>query len=278
MSEAGNKVIIITGGAGGIGRAITRALLLDGTRVAVMDNNKESVEQFVSEMQEVHSEEAILAVVGDVANEADCQIAVAQVVEYFGSVDGLINNAGIGVSSLRPDGERNLPSVMELTPDIWRRFFDVNIHGAYLMTRSIIPNLIAQGWGRIINNTTSFFTMLRVLPYGATKAALEAASAVWAREFEGTGVTVNVLVPGGPTDTAFISDEAGIDRSRMIRPEKLGPPARWLVSSDSDGVTGKRFIAAHWDENLADSEAADHSGSAIGWPDLAASTVVWPKD
>lgn len=278
MSEARGKVTIITGGAGGIGRAISRALLNDGARVAIMDNNKESAEQFVAEMQEVYSEKAIFAVIGDVASEADCQVAVAQVVEYFGSVDGLINNAGIGVSSLRPDAERNLPSIMELTPDIWRQFFDINIHGAYLMTRAVIPNLLAQGWGRIVNNTTSFFTMLRVLPYGASKAALESASAIWAKEFEGTGVTVNVLVPGGPTDTPFVPDEAGIDRAKMISPEKLGPPTRWLMSPDSDGVSGQRFIAAHWDASLTDEEAAQAAGSPIGWPELAAATVVWPSD
>jgi NAD(P)-dependent dehydrogenase (short-subunit alcohol dehydrogenase family) len=278
MSDAAGKVIIITGGAGGIGRAITRTLLDYGIRVAVMDCDANSAGQFVGEMQEVYGEDAIFAIVGDVANEADCQIAVAQVVEYFGQVDGLINNAGIGVSSLRADAERNLPSLMELSPDIWRRFFDINVHGAYLMTRAVAPNLIAQGWGRIINNTTSFFTMLRVLPYGATKAALESASAVWAKEFEGSGITVNVLVPGGPTDTAFIADEAGIDRTRMIRPEQLGPPALWLVSEASDGVSGRRFIAAHWDAGLPPDQAAAKSGSPIGWPELAAATVVWPQD
>jgi NAD(P)-dependent dehydrogenase (short-subunit alcohol dehydrogenase family) len=278
MLEAAGKVIIITGGAGGIGRAISRTLLDNGIRVAVMDCDKTNAERFVDEMQEVYGEDAILAIIGDVASEADCQIAVAQVVEYFGQVDGLINNAGIGVSSLRADAERNLPSILELTPDVWRRFFDINIHGAYLMTRAVAPNLIAQGWGRIINNTTSFFTMLRVLPYGATKAALESASAVWAKEFEGSGITVNVLVPGGPTDTAFIADEAGIERAKMIRPEQLGPPALWLLSEASDGVSGRRFIAARWDPKLPPAQAAAKAGSAIGWPELAAATVVWPQD
>lgn len=64
-----------------------------------------------------------------------------------------------------------------------------------------------RGFGRIINNTTSYVTMLRVLPYGAAKAALESMSAVWAKELEGSGVNVNVLVPGGPTDTPMIADE-----------------------------------------------------------------------
>ena len=74
------------------------------------------------------------------------------------------------------------------------------------------------GWGRIVNNTTSYRTMLRVLPYGAVKAALESISAVWADELKGAGIMVNVLVPGGPTDTPFISDAAGWPREQMLKP------------------------------------------------------------
>jgi NAD(P)-dependent dehydrogenase (short-subunit alcohol dehydrogenase family) len=136
----------------------------------------------------------------------------------------------------------------------------------------------AGGWGRVINNTTSFFTMLRVLPYGATKAALESASAVWAKELDGSGVTVNVVVPGGPTDTAFIADQSGINRDKMLRPEVMAPPVRWLASEQSGGTTGRRFIAALWDASLPAEDAAENAGAPIGWPELAAATVVWPDD
>ena len=215
---------------------------------------------------------------GDVAVEAACRSAVETVGDSFGPVEVLINNAGIGPSSLRPDAERRLPSVTELTPEIWSRFFAVNVTGAYLMLRAVLPQMRGNGWGRVINNTTSFFTMLRVLPYGATKAALEGASAVWAKELEGTGVTVNVVVPGGPTDTAFIADQSGIDRDKMLRPEVMAAPVRWLASDLADGVTGRRFVAARWDDDVPTSEAAEKSAAPIGWPDLAAATVIWPDD
>ncbi|MFO1350667.1 MAG: SDR family oxidoreductase [Gammaproteobacteria bacterium] len=278
MPSTSSKVIIITGGAGGIGRAMARAIVDGGGRVAIMDRDGAAAQQFATELQERHGDGVALALVGDVASEADCNSAVARSVTHFGAMDGLINNAGIGVSSIRPDAERNAPSIMEITPELWRRFFDVNVTGAYLMTRAVIPHFLAQRWGRIVNITTSFFTMLRILPYGASKAALESASAIWAKEFTGTGVTVNVLVPGGPTDTPFVHDESGINRAKMLKPEIMGPPARWLTTTDSDGVTGQRFIAARWDATLTDDEAAHRAGSPIGWPDLARSTVVWPKD
>jgi len=130
----------------------------------------------------------------------------------------------------------------------------------------------------VVNNTTSFFTMLRTFPYGALKAALEAASAVWAAELDGSGVTVNVLVPGGPTDTAFIADGSGMDRATMLRPAVMGPPAAWLASSTSDGVTGKRIVAAFWDPAAAIDAAVAKAASPIGWPELAQATRVWPKD
>src|SRR5438132_7038777 len=90
----------------------------------------------------------------------------------------------------------------------------------------------ARGWGRIVNVTTSLGTMLNAgsPTYGPSKAALEALSAIMAKDLDGTGVTVNVLVPGGVTNTPMISDEAGYDRDKLIQPEVMVPPLLWLVS------------------------------------------------
>ena len=91
-----------------------------------------------------------------------------------------------------------------------------------LLVQAALPHMRKGGFGRVINNTTSFRTMLRVLPYGATKSALESMSAIWAAELKADGITVNVLIPGGPTDTPFISDGAGWDRAKMLRPADHG--------------------------------------------------------
>jgi NAD(P)-dependent dehydrogenase (short-subunit alcohol dehydrogenase family) len=145
-----------------------------------------------------------------------------------------------------------------------------------LIMQAALPHMRRGGFGRIINNTTSFRTMLRVLPYGATKSALESMSAIWATELKGDGITVNVLIPGGPTDTAFISDGAGWDRAKMLRPEIMGPPAVWLISDEAANYTGQRIIAANWNAKLPGSEAAAKAGRAIGWPALGADAV-WLK-
>lgn len=267
---------MITGGTGGLGRAMARGLLTEGHRVALLDRDRDALAASETALQDAGG--VLLAVAGDVSQEADCEGAVARIEARFGPIEVLINNAGIGPSSIRPDAELNLPSVEELTPALWSQFFAVNLTGAFLMLRSVLPGMRRGGWGRVINNTTSFFTMLRVLPYGATKAALESASAVWAKELEGSGVTVNVVVPGGPTDTAFIAEESGIKREGMLRPEVMVGVVRWLVSDQADSVTGRRFVAANWDDGLPGPEAAERCGAPIGWPELAASTVIWPDD
>src|SRR5205085_44938 len=223
---ATGRVVLVTGAAGGIGSAITRALVAAGHSVAAVDRDAEGLKRLAAS-------EHIYPIMADLAAEASCREAVASASARFGRLDAVINNAGIGVSSLRPDGEVNLPTIEELTAEIWDRFFAVNVRAPMLVTQAALPHMRKGGFGRIINNTTSFRTMLRVLPYGATKSALESMSAIWATELKPDGITVNVLIPGGPTDTAFISDGAGWDRARMLRPAIMGPPACWLISDDA---------------------------------------------
>lgn len=274
MTES-STAALITGGAGGIGSAMAEALALDGINTAIVDIDEDGGRRRAAEINERCASERVVFIAGDVAAEASCNDAVAACVDRLGSVDVLVNNAGLGVSSIRPDAERNHPSIEELDRTLWEKFFATNVTGAMLMVRAAVPHMRARGWGRVVNNTTSFFTMLRVLPYGASKAALESMSAIWAAELQGSGITVNVLVPGGPTDTPFVGDESGIPRDKMLRPAVMGPPMRWLASTDSDGVTGQRFVAALWDAAKGDAEAAKAAGAPIGWPELAKS-VVWP--
>ena len=115
----------------------------------------------------------------------------------------LVNNAGIGQSSIKADQRRNPLRFWEITPEQWQRFLSVNATGPILMARAVVPHMLAAGSGRVITVTTSLGTMVRegYLLYGASKAAAEAAMAVLAADLKGTGVTSNVLVPGGVTNT-----------------------------------------------------------------------------
>ena len=130
--------------------------------------------------------------------------------------------------------------------------------------------MMRQGWGRIVNVATSLGTMLNAgsPTYGPSKAALEALSAIMAKDLDGTGVTVNVPVPGGITNTPMVS-ESGFDRAKMIQPEVMVPPLLWLVSDAAAKVTGRRFLGVHWDAALPPEQAAEKAGAPVTWTSIA---------
>ena len=267
--SAAGKVALVTGGARGIGAAIAEGLLAVGAGVAVLDLDADALDACPLD---------VLKIQANIARHEDCEAATAQVRAEHGSLDILINNAGIGMSTIREDHFDRPVRLVEIEPDHWRRFFEINCMGAFLMMRAAVPSMAAHGWGRVVNVTTSFFTMLNegFAPYGPAKAALEAASAIWAKEFKGTGVTVNVLVPGGPTDTRMVPASAPFARHEMIPPAAMAPPAQWLASAAADGVTGRRFVAGLWDPTLPPEQAAAAAGAPIAWPDLTSQGRVWP--
>jgi 3-oxoacyl-[acyl-carrier protein] reductase len=135
------------------------------------------------------------------------------------------------------------------------------------MTKLVAPDMVVRGWGRIVNVTTSLTTMLKagLSPYGPSKAAIEAASSIWSKELAGTGVTVNVLVPGGPADTRMIPPEDMADRDKLVRPEAMVPPLLWLVSTDADAVTGRRYQAKLWTPDIPAREAEKAAGANAAW-------------
>jgi NAD(P)-dependent dehydrogenase (short-subunit alcohol dehydrogenase family) len=157
------------------------------------------------------------------------------------------------------------------TPAQWDRFVAVNATAPLMLARAVVPHMLRAKQGRIITVTTSLGTMLRegYMLYGASKAAAEAATAVMSEDLAGTGVTANVLVPGGMTDTRIVPDAAVADRSKLLQPEIMVPPLLWLVSDAAASVTGRRFLAVHWDPALPPAAAAEKCGAPIAWKAIA---------
>jgi NAD(P)-dependent dehydrogenase (short-subunit alcohol dehydrogenase family) len=273
QSSRDGRVVLLTGAAGGIGAVMTEALLADGHCVAAIDRNAQALDRLAASGAVCAAEARFAAIAADLAVEAECLRAVEAAHGRFGRIEAVINNAGIGMSSIRADAEARHPTIEELTPETWDGFFAIFVRAPATITRAALPSMKQRGFGRIVNNTTSYRTMLRVLPYGAAKAAFEAMSAVWAKELDGSGVTVNVLVPGGPTDTPLIAPESGWVREKMLRPQIMGPPVRWLLSDASNGTTGQRITAARWDPALPADDAARRASRPIGWPELAGDAV-----
>jgi len=264
-----SRVVLVTGAAGGIGSAITHALIDAGHCVAAHDRDAAALDRLAAQSPK----DRLFTIRSELSEARACDDAVAQAVAHFRRLEGLINNAGIGPSSVKPDAELTLLSIEEIDAEIWDRFFAINVRAPMLLARAALPYMKRAKWGRIINNTTSYRTMLRILPYGATKSALESMSAIWAAELASAGITVNVLIPGGPTDTPFISDAAGWPRDKMLRPAIMGAPAVYLMSEEANAVTGQRITAGRWDASLPDAEAMKKAARAIGWPELTADAV-----
>ena len=265
------KTAIVTGAAGGIGRVMVQALLAAGIRVAATDRLHEPLAGLMASAREHGTQDDLLTIETDLATDAATQQITEAVRTRFGRIDILVNNAGIGPGAIRPDSWQRPLKFWEITPDLWRRFVAVHTTAPLALTSAVVNEMIERGWGRIVNVTTSLGTMIAAgMPsYGPSKAALEALSAIMAKDLDGTGITVNVLVPGGVTNTPMISDEAGFDRDKLIQPEVMAPPLLWLVSDAAGNVTGRRFLAVHWDPALPPEQAAGKAGATLAWTSIA---------
>ncbi|MGE5268042.1 MAG: SDR family NAD(P)-dependent oxidoreductase, partial [Thiohalocapsa sp.] len=251
MSDRG-RVAIVTGAAGGIGQALVRGLLGAGIRVVAVDVSAGGLSAVTAVAQRQGHEAALLAVAADLTRDTAAAEIVERAHAHFGPVDILVNNAGIGQATLRVENWQRPLRFWEITAEDWRRFVAVHTTAPLLLAQAVLPEMRRAAWGRIVNVTTSLGTMIRSgsPTYGPSKAALEALSAIMAKDLEDSGVTVNVLVPGGVTNTAMVPQEAGFERAQMIQPEVMAPPLLWLVSEAAGDVTGRRFLAVHWDAAL----------------------------
>jgi NAD(P)-dependent dehydrogenase (short-subunit alcohol dehydrogenase family) len=271
LMVAERQVAIVTGAASGIGRAMTLGLLEGGIDVAAVDKETAWLDELRAEAGSKGFSGALRTIRADLTDPASFETIVSTVLGASARIDILVNNAGIGQGSIRADQRRNPLRFWEITPEQWSRFVAVNATGPLMMARAVVPHMMRAKRGRVVTVTTSLGTMLRegYVLYGASKAAAEAATAVMSADLAGTGVTANVLVPGGMTDTRIVPDAAVADRSRLLRPEIMAPPLLWLVSDAAAGVTGRRFLAAHWDTSLPPAEAAEKCGAPIAWKSIA---------
>ena len=269
---------LVTGSTKGVGLAIARSLARAGANLVLNCRQDSPEAQQALEACRAEGVEASL-VTADLAGETESCVEdlFAQAIAANGEIDLLVNNAGIGMQTIRETYMTEPVRFWEAEPERWQAMMDVNFKGPFLMAREAVPHMIAAGWGRIVNVTTSLDTMYRknYTPYGQSKAALEAATSSWAKDLAGTGVTVNVLVPGGPTNTGFIPANAPFDRDALVQPEVMVAPIRWLASNESDGVTDCRFVGRDWDASLSPDEAAERARAPAAWPDIG-TTATWP--
>jgi NAD(P)-dependent dehydrogenase (short-subunit alcohol dehydrogenase family) len=270
------KIAIITGAASprGLGRAMTEALVLAGARVSMMDINRKWLDESSSYMREIGGDDCVMTQVVDVTSIVEAESSIERTIQELGGLHILVNNAGIAPRNTFMGGEiKN--NFWEVSPEDWERVFAVNSSGPFYMARTVVPHMLAQGWGRIIGVTTNLNIMYREgrSPYGPSKAAHEALVAMASRELEGTGVTVNVLVPGAVASTDLIPDDSSHQRDNMLQADVMQAPVVWLASEASDGINGQRFSGYHWDEGLPLEERLEKASAPAAWPQLVAQEI-----
>ncbi len=237
------KVAVVTGGGRGIGRAIAIALAHEGARVVVTAARESA------EIEDVASRIGGRAYLSDVASREDSARLVERVVGELGNIDILVNNAARGMKYVNAAFMTEPRPFWEADPDAWQSVIATNLGGVFEITRIVVPFMLRRSYGRIINVSINLDTMKRkgFSPYGPSKAALESMSAIWAQELEGSGVTLNVLLPGGATLTGMIPEGFPETRkSALLDPAIMGPPAVFLASDEAAGVNGQRIIATEW--------------------------------
>ena len=265
---------IVTGGLRGLGRAMALGLARDGCRVLAVGHIETDVAAIERELHATPLADRVYPLVADLRHPQECNRVVAAAEARLGGVDILVNNAGLTFTYIDPARYRRptMQKFWEVGDDIVDNVIATNYHAADRLARRLAPGMVARGWGRIVNVTTKLDTMNRAgtHPYGATKAALEMASEVWAKETEGTGLTVNIVNPGAGANTPGMAEEMRqMSRdgraARLVEPDEMAPPLLYVVSREADQVNGWRFDANLWDTSLPPAEAARRAGRPAGF-------------
>ena len=272
------RVALVTGGLRGLGRAMALGLAREGHDVVAVGHIADDVPEIERAGAQLPGRLAPL--VADLRDATECDRVVAAARERFGRIDILVNNAGLTFTYIDPPRFRrpSLQHFWQVSDEIVENVLLTNVLAADRLSRRAAPAMVEAGWGRIVNVTTKLDTMNRAgtHPYGASKAALEMATEVWAKEVEGTGLTINIVNPGAGANTPGMAVEMRqMSRegkaARLVEPEEMVPPLLYVVSSEADQVNGMRFDANAWDISLPPAEAAKRTGRPAGF-------VLHPQD
>ncbi|KAA3511638.1 MULTISPECIES: SDR family NAD(P)-dependent oxidoreductase [Agrobacterium] len=261
------RSVLVTGGSRGLGKEMAFALLEAGACVAITGSrDSQALEDTIAEATRIAGSQNVLGLAADVSDYSQCEATVRSVIAAFGKIDVLINNAGVGMRLISETFNTQPTKFWEADPQAWAAIVATNINGTFNMARAAVPHMVTAGFGKVINISTSDQTIVRkgYAPYGPTKAALEATSRIWAQDLAGTGVDVNVYLPGGAADTGLLPDspdKKGAD-GNLLPASIMRRAILWLCADQSNGQTGGRYIARLWDDNLAPAEAAEAARSA----------------
>jgi NAD(P)-dependent dehydrogenase (short-subunit alcohol dehydrogenase family) len=242
MNRLEGKVAVITGGNAGIGEAIAKRFADEGASVVVTGRRQQELDRVASVIR--HNKGKVLGVAGSVTDETHVQDVVRRTIDSFGKIDVLVNNAGIGEFGKR---------LHETDDAAWGKVLNINLTGVFRITRTIIPHMLKQGRGSIINisSVASLVGLSGLAAYTASKGALDALTRALAVEYAKEGIRCNVVNPGlidtpmaaplmaNPDMLQPILAQYAIRRSGT--PEEVANMVLYLASDEAAWVTGTTF-------------------------------------
>lgn len=243
-----SPVVIVTGGTYGLGREISLTLARRGWSVVAFGLEERQVsslaENSIPSLLAIAESEnlSLIAFDADVSQDSDIERVISLTIERFGKIDALVNNAAIGP----------LGTILETSPDLWDDIMSVNLKGPYLASRSVIPHLIAQGGGSIVNiGSGAGWGKPNMAAYATSKGGLIAFSAALALDFFHEKIRVNTVIPGGGGIVAGMSlgrvngdvgqltkNAAGTVAGRVTTGDDLAKAVAFLLSNDAEVISG----------------------------------------
>jgi len=228
------QVAIVTGAGRGIGRAIALALSREGCRLVLAARSRSEIEAVAAEAARLGGQ--ALPVQVDVAEPTEVARMVETALRAYGRIDILVNNAGVSVP---------FRDVVDFPLEDWNRILQVNLTGTFLCSRAVLPAMIRQRAGKIVNlgSLSSFTGFPGNSAYGASKAGIVMFTKCLAAEVKAHGIDVNAVCPSG-TDTRLL-EEIGLKagRTNLIRPEEIASLVLFLVTAEASAVTGTAIEA-----------------------------------
>lgn len=242
MNRVEGKVAVVTGGNAGIGEAIAKRFVQEGASVVITGRRQQELDRVASVIR--LNKGKVLGVAGSVTDETHVQDVVRRALDSFGRIDILINNAGIGEFGKR---------LHEIDDAIWAQVFDINVTGVFRITRAVLPHMLRQGRGSIINisSIASLVGLSGSAAYTASKGAIDALTRVLAVEYAKEGIRCNVVNPGlidtpmaaplmaNPDMLQPILAQYAIHRPGT--PEEVANMVLYLASDEATWVTGATF-------------------------------------
>jgi gluconate 5-dehydrogenase len=248
VMTASTLKVLVTGGTSGLGLAMASALTAAGAQVALTGRSAARAAAVAAELPRA------IGIELDVRDEASVARAVDQAWSALGGIDMLVNNAGIGMRTVNPRFMTHPRGFWEVPAQGFRAVIETNLTGYFLVAREVTPRMLGARGGRIVNISVSTSTMQRAgfVPYGPSRAGSEALSRIMAADLRDTGVTVNLLLPGGATATGMLPPGTAPLGRGILQPAVMGPPIVWLASDEAAGAHDERIIAAEFGGWLRD--------------------------